>query len=74
MSKPKLRVILCDEPEHPLDIAKRKVKEHEESKQSKEPVTNIHGPEKGRAPSLDVDEVIRKSQPDHIGRKVKGGE
>lgn len=69
MSKPYLRAVDPDR-ESNQDIARRRVREYEQSKQPKEPTTNIHGPEEGRAPSLNVDEILRKSQPDHLGKKV----
>lgn len=34
------------------------------------PITNIHVPEDSRPPSLDVDEVLKRSAPDHLGKKT----
>lgn len=67
--KPVLRAV---DPNHETnrDIARRRVAEYQESKEPGEPITNIHGPEESRAPSLDVDEVLKKSLPDHLGKKA----
>lgn len=67
LSKPSLRVVAADEPEHPRSIGRRLVKDYQQ--EPKDPVVNIHVPEENRPPSLNVDEVIKNSQPDLIGKK-----
>jgi len=75
MSKLPLRLV-DKEQEHPCEIAKRRVEEYEQSKQPKQPeqpeqpITNIHVPEEIRPPSLNVDEVLKKSLPSHLGKKM----
>lgn len=63
--RPSFRVVDSKQ-EHPRDIARRRVNEREQSKQ---PITNIHGPEDNPAPTLDVDEVLKQADPDLIGKK-----
>lgn len=65
MSKPSLRVVDPNK-EHPRDTARRLIKERQEYK---EPKTNIHASEGYPAPTLVVDEVLKRSQPNLIGRK-----
>lgn len=64
--KSNLRVI-DNETEHPLDYAKRKVKEwRSDAEVERLPVTNIHDDQ--GASVLDVDSIL-KWKPQHIGRK-----
>lgn len=64
--KPNFRVV-DNEIEHPLDYAKRKIKEwRSDAEVERLPVTNTHD-DKGAA-VLDVDSVL-KWEPQHIGRK-----
>lgn len=65
MPRLNLRVV-TPEQNHARDIARKRVKAYRHPKQ---PICNIHGPEEGRAPVLNVDETIRRSQPDLIGKK-----
>lgn len=68
MSKSTLRVV-DNEIEHPLDYARRKVREwRSDAEAERLPTTNIHD-DKG-APLLDRDAVLRKSYPNHAGKKA----
>lgn len=63
--KPQLRVI-DNQHEHPLDYARRKVKEFQLDREKGEkplPVSNVHD-DKG-AKVLDVDRVVNSSLPNH---------
>lgn len=63
--KPNLRAV-DNEVEHPLDYARRKVKEwRSDAEQRQLPVVNLHD-DKG-APPLDRDAVLRRSYPDCVG-------
>lgn len=62
--KPQLRAI-DNAVEHPLDRARRLVAEWCSNAQRESlPVSNQHDDK--NAPVLDVDEVLRRSQPDHM--------
>lgn len=66
MPNPKLRVI-DNEHEHPRDRARRLVNEwRSDADRENLPVSNRHD-DKG-APVLDVDHVIRRTQPEHAAR------
>ena len=64
MSKAQLRVI-DNEQRHPRDIARQRVAEWRSNAEREQlPVSNVHD-DKG-APLLDVDEVLRRSDPNHV--------
>lgn len=67
--KPAFRLVDKNE-EHPRDIAKRRIAEYQGDPPP--PIVNIHGPEEGRAPFLDVDETLDKSGPGYlVGKEIK---
>ena len=68
MSKPNLRAV-DNEVEHPLDYARRKVKEwRSDAEREGLPTTNLTTG--SGAPLLNRDEVLRRSYPDHARRKA----
>lgn len=68
MSKSTLRVV-DNEVEHPLDYARRKVKEWR-SNAEKEGLPLVNTTTGSGAPLLDRDAVLRKSYPNHAGKKA----
>lgn len=63
MSNPQFRIV-DNEHEHPLDYARRKVKEwRSDAEVERLPVSNVHD-DKG-AKVLDVDRVVNSSLPNH---------
>lgn len=68
MSKPQLRVI-DNQHEHPLDYARRKVKEFQLDREKGEKPLPVSNPIDSGAPPLRVDDVLRKSEPNYARRK-----
>lgn len=63
-TRPQLRVI-DNEVEHPLDYARRKVKEFQLDREKGEKPLPVSNPTDSGAPPLRVDDVLRRSEPDY---------
>lgn len=63
-AKSQLRVI-NNEVEHPLDYARRKVKEFQLDREKGEKPLPVSNPTDSGAPPLRVDDVLRRSEPNY---------
>lgn len=63
-AKPQLRVI-DNQHEHPLDYARRKVREFQLDREKGGKPLPVSNPTDSGAPPLRVDDVLRRSEPDY---------
>lgn len=68
MPKPNLRAVNV-EVEHPLDRARREVKRFRLDREKQKLPTSNQVCTDG-VPRLDTDEVLKRSEPDHLGKKI----